>query len=135
MRAIRSQDTQPEMRVRKLAHSMGFRYALHVAKLPGKPDLVFVSRRKIIFVHGCFWHKHTCSSGTKSPLTNSSYWEEKRERNAQRDRKHLKALRADGWDVLILWECQTTDLNALAKKLQKFLGARAVLNRTESLKA
>src|SRR5271163_4168874 len=92
MRAVGSKNTAPEMRVRKLVHSMGYRYALHVNRLPGSPDLVFTSRRKIIFVHGCFWHKHFCWHGSKSPVTNSDYWNGKRERNAQRDRQHLRAL-------------------------------------------
>ena len=121
MRAVGSKDTSPEMRVRKLVHSMGYRYALHAANLPGKPDLVFVSRRKIIFVHGCFWHKHSCRHGSISPATNSDYWNAKRDRNAQRDREHLRALRRSGWKVLVLWECQTKDSDSVRRKLEVFL--------------
>jgi DNA mismatch endonuclease (patch repair protein) len=100
---------------------MGYRYALHSAKLPGKPDLVFVSRRKIIFVHGCFWHKHNCRHGRLSPITNSDYWTAKRERNAQRDKQHIRALRTAGWKVLVLWECQIKDFETLRTKLEAFL--------------
>jgi DNA mismatch endonuclease, patch repair protein len=121
MRAVGSKNTVPEMRVRKLVHSMGYRYALHVDTLPGSPDLVFRSRRKIIFVHGCFWHKHICRHGSISPVTNSDYWNGKRERNVQRDRQHLRALRREGWKVLLLWECKTRDLEFLRKKLESFL--------------
>jgi len=121
MAAVGSKDTGPEMRVRRLAHSMGYRYALHSRKLPGKPDLVFVSRRKIIFVHGCFWHRHNCRHGSTSPTTNSEYWKSKRERNAGRDKTHIRALRKDGWKVLVLWECWTRDLRSLRLRLQSFL--------------
>jgi len=120
MRAVKSKNTAPEMRVRKLVHSMGYRYALHAANLPGKPDLVFDSRRKIIFVHGCFWHKHNCRHGNISPKTNSDYWNAKRDRNAQRDREHLRTLRKS-WKVLVLWECQTKNTDPLRRKLEAFL--------------
>jgi DNA mismatch endonuclease (patch repair protein) len=121
MQAIGGKDTMPEMCVRRLVHAMGFRYALHAKKLPGKPDLVFVSRRKIIFVHGCFWHKHNCCHGSISPATNSAYWNAKRERNAERDQENIKALRKDGWEVLVVWECSTRDTNSLSKKVENFL--------------
>lgn len=121
MRAVGSKDTTPEMRVRRLAHSMGYRYVLHAANLPGKPDLVFVSRRKIIFVHGCFWHKHSCTHGSISPSTNCDYWIAKREKNSRRDKQHTKALRKDGWKVLVLWECQTKNPGTLLRKLEAFL--------------
>lgn len=121
MRAVGDKDTDPEMRVRKLAHSMGYRYALHAKNLPGKPDLVFISRRKIIFVHGCFWHKHNCRHGSISPATNTDYWNMKRERNAQRDTQNIKALRSSGWKVLVLWECWTRDLDSLRNRLERFI--------------
>jgi DNA mismatch endonuclease (patch repair protein) len=121
MKAILGKNTTPEMIVRRLAHSMGYRYALHSKTLPGKPDLVFVSRRKIIFVHGCFWHKHSCRHGRSSPATNSNYWDAKRERNTKRDKEQIMTLRKEGWKVLVLWECWTRDLNALSNKLKAFL--------------
>lgn len=121
MRAVGSKDTEPEMRVRRLVHSMGYRYALHTANLPGKPDLVFVSRRKVIFVHGCFWHKHSCRHGSTSPATNSGYWKTKLEKNAQRDRQHTRTLRKGGWGVLVLWECQIKHSDFIRRKLGVFL--------------
>jgi DNA mismatch endonuclease (patch repair protein) len=121
MRAVRGTDTTPEMQVRKLVHSMGYRYALHVKHLPGKPDIILVSRRKIIFVHGCFWHSHRCSHGSISPSTNSEYWSRKREQNARRDREHIGSLRKQGWKVLVIWECMTRDSELLSVKLSRFL--------------
>jgi DNA mismatch endonuclease, patch repair protein len=121
MRAVKDRNTGPEMRVRKLAHAMGYRYALHLKRLPGTPDLVLVARRKIIFVHGCFWHKHTCRHGRTSPVTNRDYWKVKRQRNAQRDREHTKLLRAAGWKVLVIWECWTQDSERLRLRLDAFL--------------
>ncbi len=121
MRAVKGKDTTPEMRIRKLAHSMGYRYLLHGKDLPGKPDLVFVSRRKIIFVHGCFWHRHSCSRGGRSPATNSDYWDTKVGRNVERDKKNIRALRRGGWGVLVLWECWTADLDSIQKRLAAFL--------------
>jgi len=121
MRSVGGKDTAPEMCVRKLVHSMGYRYALHAKALPGKPDLVFVSRRKIIFVHGCFWHRHSCRHGRISPATNGDYWNRKREGNAERDREHIRSLRKDGWEVLVIWECWTRDTEFLRKRLSSFL--------------
>jgi len=121
MRAVQSQHTIPEMRVRQAAHSLGYRYALHRKDLPGKPDLVFVSRRKIVFVHGCFWHLHNCRHGRISPVSNVSYWRTKREKNKQRDKEHLRSLRAAGWKVLVVWECCTKDMARLRKRLTDFL--------------
>jgi DNA mismatch endonuclease (patch repair protein) len=120
MRSVRGKNTMPEMVVRRLVHTMGYRYALHAKSLPGRPDLVFVSRRKIIFVHGCFWHKHNCRHGRISPVTNSDYWNDKRDRNAKRDRDHIKYLRKDGWNVLVIWECWTKDTESLRKRLETF---------------
>ena len=122
MRAVRGKNTGPEMRVRRLAHSMGYRYSLHTQKLPGTPDLVFSSRRKVIFVHGCFWHKHHCRHGSKSPVANSDYWDIKRTRTAQRDKAQITALQKDGWKVLVLWECEISDRTATADRLKGFLG-------------
>jgi DNA mismatch endonuclease (patch repair protein) len=100
---------------------MGFRYALHSAKLPGKPDLVFTSRRKVIFVHGCFWHKHRCRHGSIAPASNSDYWSKKLERNRLRDRKNVFRLKKEGGKVLVLWECSIKNLPSLEKRLAAFL--------------
>lgn len=120
MAAVKSKNTKPEMVVRKLVHGMGYRYRLHYAKLPGKPDLVFPSRKKVIFVHGCFWHQHTCPAADK-PKSNTSYWLPKLERNRNRDIKNLAALKAAGWDALVLWECELGSSNTLQKIISKFL--------------
>lgn len=121
MRSVRSANTSPELIVRRLVHSMAFRYSLHSASLPGKPDIVLNSRRKIIFVHGCFWHKHRCRRGSRVPITNRSYWEEKRDGNARRDRAQIAALRKDGWQVMVAWECWTRQPSRLRAKLESFL--------------
>ena len=122
MRAVGSGNTAPEMIVRRTAHALGYRYALHVKSLPGKPDLVFPIRGKIIFVHGCFWHKHNCKRGRVVPVQNKEYWVAKRDRNRQRDRRQIRALRLQGWDVLVIWECWTRDTAALSPRLEAFLG-------------
>ena len=120
MRRIRSKDTAPEMLVRKLVHSLGYRYRLHQADLPGKPDLTFRSKQKVIFVHGCFWHQHRCI--TRKPRSNKDYWLPKLARNRARDARNRHALRRLGWDYLILWECETTNAAALQQRIVKFLG-------------
>lgn len=121
MAAVRATNTRPEMAVRRLAHSLGFRYALHKKKLPGRPDLAFVSRRRVVFVHGCFWHGHSCVRGARVPASNRVYWTKKITRNKQRDHAALLALRKLGWRVLILWECELKDREVLAKRLRRFL--------------
>ena len=120
MAAIRSKDTKPEMAVRRLVFSMGFRYRVHRRDLPGKPDLAFMGRRKAIFVHGCFWHKHGCPDA-HVPRSNSAYWQPKLARNQARDAEHTIALAAMGWRVLVLWECQLWDEARLKELISKFL--------------
>jgi DNA mismatch endonuclease (patch repair protein) len=124
MRRIRSKDTAPEMAVRRLVHGLGYRYRLHRKDLPGNPDLVFSSRRKVIFVHGCFWHQHENSSCkiTNTPKTNLEYWLPKLERTKQRDEVNQHKLKETGWDVLVIWECEIeTSLDKAAKRIDKFL--------------
>lgn len=122
MRAVRAFDTKPEMVVRKIAHRLGYRYRLHVRTLPGKPDLVFGPRKKVIFVHGCFWHRHNCSYGRSMPSTRILYWRGKFKRNVARDRKARAMLRKSGWQVLIVWECVTRKQDVLEQRLAEFLG-------------
>lgn len=122
MRAIRSKDMLPELTVRRLAHKFGYRYRLHRKDLPGKPDLVFASRKKVIFVHGCFWHLHNCK-GAHIPKSNLDYWLPKLTRNQARDVNNLKQLSAKGWQSLVIWECETRDVHDLKKRLKGFLGA------------
>jgi len=105
MSRIRGKDTKPELIVRSLVHQMGYRFRLHRKDLPGKPDLVLPGHRKIIFVHGCFWHMHRCRYGRVTPKTNADFWQAKREGNVERDRRNRKSLKADGWEVLTVWEC------------------------------
>jgi DNA mismatch endonuclease (patch repair protein) len=124
MRAIRSKDMKPEIAVRSLAHRMGYRFRLHRKDLPGKPDMVFPSRRAVIFIHGCFWHQHsdpTCRDA-RLPKSNIDYWQSKLLRNQARDTKHEAALLAQGWRVLVIWECETKDELALKERLLAFLG-------------
>ena len=121
MSAIRNKNTKPEMIVRRLVHSLGYRYRLHGRGLPSKPDLIFPSRLKVIFVHGCFWHRHSCSKGRSRPSTRAKFWREKLEENKERDRRNLRKLRKEGWKVLVIWECQTKNSEKLISKLKKFL--------------
>ena len=125
MRAVKSRDTQPEMRVRRLLHRMGYRYRLHRADLAGKPDIVFPARRCVIFVHGCFWHGHDCRRGKRIPATNVAYWTHKIARNVARFATQVEILEADGWRVLTLWECTLRDEAALADTLRGFLESAA----------
>ena len=122
MRAVRGKDTTPELLVRRLTHALGYRFRLHAAELPGKPDLVFPARKKVIFVHGCFWHWHNCKRGRRMPKAHSAYWTQKLLRNQSRDRRHRRALRRLGWDVLVIWECQTKDLIKVSDRIAEFLG-------------
>src|SRR5215469_11136426 len=121
MARIRSRGTKPEMLVRRIAFGLGYRFRLHRKDLPGKPDLVFASRRKVIFVHGCFWHQHSeCREG-RPPKSNAGYWGPKLRRNLERDAAHLKALTDLGWESLVVWECEALD-PGLAARLERFLG-------------
>jgi len=116
MARIRSKDTTPELIVRGYLHSTGLRYRLHVANLPGKPDLVFVRQRVCVFVNGCFWHGcPRCKDGSRTPKSNQVYWRQKINGNRRRDRVHVRRLRRDGWKVLIIWECEIDDPHRLAK--------------------
>lgn len=122
MRRIRSSNTQPEMIVRSLLHGLGYRYALHRRDLPGVPDLVFPSRKKIIFVHGCFWHLHASCVDGRIPKSRAGYWRLKLLLNVKRDRKNLRRLRRAGWKIAKVWECETSQIDSLRKRLVEFLG-------------
>lgn len=121
MRAVKSRDTRPEMRVRRLLHRMGYRYRLQRKDLPGRPDIVFGPRRRVIFVHGCFWHGHDCKRGARVPATNTAYWQAKIARNVDRHARQLEALITKGWAALTLWECELRDQDVLIERLKKFL--------------
>lgn len=124
MRRIRAKGTSPEMTVRRLVHNMGYRYRLHVASLPGKPDLVFPRLRRIIEVRGCFWHQHPGCIDSHIPKTHLDYWRSKLECNMQRDADNVAKLKRLGWRILVIWgcECETAGLQALTNRLKRFLG-------------
>jgi len=124
MGRVRSRDTRPELIVRRLAHSMGYRYRLHSKDLPGRPDLVFRSRKKVIFVHGCFWHRHQGCALARIPKSRQDFWIPKFEANKSRDMRTEEALRQAGWQVLVVWECELGDLPSLKNKIEEFLDAK-----------
>lgn len=121
MAAIRGKDTTPERIVRSVLHSLGARFTLHRADLPGKPDIVMPARGAVVLVHGCYWHMHACKRGRSTPASNAAFWRAKRTRNLERDRRTLAALRRAGWRVLVVWECQTKNRAALARRLGRFI--------------
>ena len=123
MAKIGSRDTAPEMIVRRCLFSKGYRYRLHAGDLPGRPDIVFRKRRKAIFVHGCFWHRHDGCPRTTTPKTRQSYWLDKFERNQARDARNEAALSAMGWNILIIWECETKEIESLSARLKAFMEA------------
>lgn len=123
MARVRAKDTRPEMMVRRLVYSMGYRYRLHDRSLPGTPDLVFRRAHKLIFVHGCFWHRHAGCALARWPKSRTSFWRKKLLANKERDRLNLRRLRRAGWSVLVVWECQLAKPLPLRKLLGGFLDA------------
>lgn len=122
MAAVKGRDTTPELVVRSLAHSLGYRFRIHRRDLPGSPDLTFPSRRKAVFVHGCFWHRHEGCRKATTPKSNEAFWQAKFARNVARDARNEWDLRAAGWNVLVVWQCETLDRDHLAERLTAFLG-------------
>ena len=124
MSRVRSKNTEPEMQVRRLVHRMGYRYRLHQVDLPGKPDLVFRKHKSVIFVNGCFWHRHSDSSCklARMPKSNLDYWKPKLEANKLRDKMNIKKLRLQGWKILVIWECQIKNIKIIDKQIRKFFG-------------
>ena len=123
MSRIRSTNTKPERIVRSLVHKMGYRFRLHRKDLPGTPDLVFVRLRKVVFVHGCYWHMHSCPNGRVVPKTRTKYWQEKRRANVDRDRRQVVELQNLGLDVFVVWECEVKNEAKLKLQLVSFLEA------------
>lgn len=121
MARVRSKDTRPELAVRRLVHAMGYRYRLHDRRLPGCPDLVFAGRHKVIFVHGCFWHRHQGCPRCRMPKSRRKFWEAKLEGNRKRDQASQRRLRRAGWGVMVIWECQLKDMDRVARRIRKFL--------------
>jgi DNA mismatch endonuclease (patch repair protein) len=121
MAKVRGENTSPERLVRSLIHKMGYRFRLNVKDLPGKPDIVLKKHKKVIFVHGCFWHQHEGCPHAARPSSNTEYWNKKLDRNMLRDRENMHKLEYLGWNVLIVWECETRDREKLIDKLKVFL--------------
>lgn len=121
MSLVRGKDTKPEMLVRRLVHGLGYRYRLHARDLPGNPDLVFPSRSKVIFVHGCFWHRHGKCKNTRWPKSKLDFWRPKLEQNHERDKVNRRRLHGLGWRVMVIWECQLSKLPVLTARLRAFL--------------
>lgn len=121
MRAVKGVDTAPEMTVRRLIHSMGFRFRLHRKDLPGKPDIVLPRLHRVVFVNGCFWHGHDCARGARAPKANAEYWRAKIARNSERDAANIAALEVKGWRAEVIWECQLKELGKVKTRLGQFL--------------
>jgi len=122
MARVSGKDTKPEMKLRRLLHGIGFRYRLHRKDLPGKPDLVLAKYKAVIFVHGCFWHRHSGCKHATTPSSNVEYWARKFERNVERDQRVQQELRELGWRVTVVWACELKHMNAMAIRLIRFLG-------------
>lgn len=122
MALVKGKDTRPEMVVRRLIHGLGFRYRLHEKSLPGKPDLVFRKRRKVVFVHGCFWHRHENCRLARLPKSRVDFWMPKLNRNRERDAENVARLSELGWEALVIWECEITRVDLLEQRIKDFLG-------------
>jgi DNA mismatch endonuclease (patch repair protein) len=121
MSSVRPYDTQPELLVRSMVHRMGYRFRIHKQGLPGNPDIVLPKHKKVIFVHGCFWHGHRECSRSKRPGTHQAFWGKKLDSNMARDKRQLRELRKIGWDVLVVWQCQLKNQTGLQNKIECFL--------------
>ncbi len=121
MSHVSGKNTKPELVVRSLLHKMGYRFRLHRKDLPGKPDITLPKYKKVIFVHGCFWHGHTDCPRSKRPTTNKKFWREKLDKNRERDKASVNNLKELGWDVLVVWTCEVNNVFKLKSKLLSFL--------------
>lgn len=122
MALVRSTDTKPELVVRRLVHGLGYRYRLHVSRLPGRPDIVFTRMRKVILVNGCFWHRHPRCALARLPKSRLQYWIPKLTRNRRRDITNIRKLKRAGWGVEVIWECETTNTTLIEQRVRSFLG-------------
>lgn len=125
MSLVRGKNTTPELAVRRLVHGLGYRFRLHGKNLPGRPDLVFAGRRKVIFVHGCFWHAHDGCAKARPPKSRKSYWVPKLKANKERDTRNIADLKTLGWKPLVVWQCELKKQRRLVSKIRRFLGAAA----------
>jgi len=128
MRHVRSTNTTPEKRVRSLLHKLGCRFCLHRQDLPGKPDIVLPKYRTVVFVHGCFWHRHKDCPHATTPSSRQDYWLPKFKRTLERDRNNQEKLRQLGWNVIIVWECETNDLKRLAIHIEKTIRYKSLID-------
>jgi len=117
----KGKDTSPELSVRRLVYSLGLRYRLHRRDLPGCPDMVFQGKKKAIFINGCYWHLHNCNKGRSIPATRKKFWQQKFERTIERDKSNYRALKKLGWQILVVWECQTKRPEKIVHKITKFI--------------
>ena len=122
MRAIRSRDTKPERIVRSALFRLGYRFRVHCRAARGTPDIAFPARRKAIFVHGCFWHRHDGCAKAYTPKSREAFWSEKFQKNVERDERTLNELRTAGWAVMVVWECEAVDGEGLRERLSRFVG-------------
>jgi DNA mismatch endonuclease, patch repair protein len=127
MSKIKGRDTAPELRVRSLLHKMGYRFRLHVADLPGRPDIVLPRHRTVIFVHGCFWHRHEGCKLAYTPKTRTNFWLDKLKGNVIRDANSLRELQGSGWKVIVLWQCEIASMNGILDIIEKELGVSATI--------
>lgn len=125
MASIKGRDTRPELLVRSLVHRLGYRFRLHDKRLPGVPDIVLARHRKVIFVHGCFWHGHKKCMRSRRPEQNRAFWRKKLDANATRDKKDIQLLKKSGWEPIIVWECELKDSAKVKKKLKDFIRKHA----------
>jgi DNA mismatch endonuclease, patch repair protein len=117
----KGKDTSIEICVRRLVYSLGYRYRLHRRDLPGCPDMIFPSRKELIFINGCYWHRHSCKKGRSMPATRKNFWTSKFDRTIERDKKNLRKLRKEGWKLLVVWECQIRNIERLKNRISDFL--------------
>lgn len=123
MALVRSRNGRAEMKLRSWAHGLGFRFRVHARDVPGRPDICIKSRRKAVFMHGCFWHRHDCPAGRRLPKSRLEFWQPKLEENRRRDARTVSTLKASGWNVLVVWECEMKDRLGVEAKLRTFLRA------------
>lgn len=123
MRLVKSCDTKPELKLQQVVRDLGYRHRKSQTTVIGKPDMVFATRRRAIFIHGCFWHRHDCQSGRRIPKSRVKFWAAKFERNVQRDKYVIKQLRSGGWHALVIWECELKDCNKVGRRIRRFLDA------------
>lgn len=123
MRRVRSRDTKPELELRKLVWTLGYRYRKNRRDVIGQPDIAFIGRKRAIFLHGCFWHRHHCASGRRAPKSRRAFWNAKFKKNVQRDARVMREMKATGWRALVIWECELRDHPKVAQRVRKFLDA------------